>query len=82
MTNTLGYDDIAQAVTGIMTRFGQGLKQPEEHAHLGTIDVMCGFATTLSVAVSLYAKHKHGEITRARTSLCALFRLSSNSIYL
>ena len=71
MTNTLGYDDIAQAITGIMTRFGEGLEQPEEHAHLGTIDVMCGFASTLSVAVSLYAKNKYNEITRPRTSLCA-----------
>jgi len=71
MTNTLGYDDIAQAVTGIMTRFGEGLEQPEEHAHLGTIDVMCGFASTLSVAVALYTKNKHNKIIRARTSLAA-----------
>ncbi len=71
MTNTLGYDDIAQAVTGIMTRFGEGLEQPEEHAHLGTIDVMCGFASTLSVAVALYAKNKNNEIIQPRTSLTA-----------
>jgi crotonobetainyl-CoA:carnitine CoA-transferase CaiB-like acyl-CoA transferase len=71
MTNTLGYDDIAQAVTGIMTRFGEGLEQPEEHAHLGTIDVMCGFASTLSVAVALYTKNKDNEIIQPRTSLTA-----------
>lgn len=72
MTDYLGYDDVAQAVSGIMTRFGGGLDTPEEHAHLGTLDVMCGFAATLSIAAALYYKERTGKSLRARTSLAAM----------
>lgn len=72
MTNTLGYDDVAQAVSGIMTRFGGSYAGPEEHAHLGTLDVMCGFAAGLSIAVSLYHQAKTGKPLRARTSLASM----------
>lgn len=71
-TNYLGYDDLIQACTGIMARFGGGMQTPEEHAHVGTIDVMCGFAAALGVAAALYRKARTGETGRARTSLAAL----------
>lgn len=74
-TDYLGYDDLIQATTGIMLRFGGGMATPEEHAHVGTIDVMCGFAAALGVATALYRKHRHGEAHRARTSLAALGNL-------
>ncbi|UTW47485.1 CoA transferase [Bacterioplanoides sp. SCSIO 12839] len=70
-TNYLGYDDIIQAISGIMTRFG-GADTPEEHAHIGTLDVNCGFAAGLSIGLALYHKLKTGEVTRARTSLSAV----------
>lgn len=74
-TDYLGYDDLIQATTGIMLRFGGGMDTPEEHAHVGTIDVMCGFAAALGVATALYRKHHTGEVYRARTSLAALGNL-------
>ncbi len=74
-TNYIGYDDIIQANSGIMSRFG-GKQTPEEHAHLGTLDVNCGFAGGLGMAVSLYHKLKTGEATRSRTSLSAITNLA------
>jgi crotonobetainyl-CoA:carnitine CoA-transferase CaiB-like acyl-CoA transferase len=74
-TNYIGYDDIVQANSGIMSRFG-GQSTPEEHAHLGTLDVNCGFAAGLGMAVALYHRLKTGEATRARTSLSAVTNLA------
>ncbi|MCX4216465.1 CoA transferase [Pseudomonas sp. MCal1] len=74
-TDYLGYDDLIQATTGIMLRFGGGMETPEEHAHVGTIDVMCGFAAALGVAAALYQKTRTGQVSRARTSLAALGNL-------
>lgn len=72
----LGYDDLVQATTGIMLRFGGAMDTPEEHAHVGTIDVMCGFGGSLGVATALYQKLKTGRIGRPRTSLSALSGLA------
>ncbi|NRA53613.1 MAG: CoA transferase [Gammaproteobacteria bacterium] len=74
-TDYIGYDDIIQANSGIMSRFG-GNQTPEEHAHLGTLDVNCGFAGGLGMALALYHKLKTGEVTRARTSLSAVTNLA------
>lgn len=75
-TNYLGYDDLVQATTGIMLRFGGAMETPEEHAHVGTIDVMCGFGASLGIAVALYQKRRTGRAGRARTSLSALSGLA------
>ena len=74
-TNYIGYDDIIQANSGIMSRFG-GIETPEEHAHLGTLDVNCGFAGGLGMAVALYHRLKTGVASRARTSLSAVTNLA------
>ncbi|WP_439860941.1 CoA transferase [Pseudomonas sp. MBLB4136] len=74
-TNYIGYDDIIQAHSGIMSRFG-GPETPEEHAHLGTLDVNCGFAAGLGMAVSIYHKLKTGQPSRSRTSLSAVTNLA------
>ncbi len=75
-SNYLGYDDLVQATTGIMLRFGGSMETPEEHAHVGTIDVMCGFGGSLGVATALYQKLKTGQVGRPRTSLAALSGLA------
>lgn len=74
-TDYLGYDDLIQATTGIMLRFGGSMQTPEEHAHVGTIDVMCGFAAALGIATALYQKAVTGQVSRARTSLASLGNL-------
>lgn len=74
-TNYIGYDDIIQANSGIMSRFG-GPDTPEEHAHLGTLDVNCGFSAGLGMAISIYHKLKTGQPSRARTSLSAVTNLA------
>ena len=75
-SNYLGYDDLVQATTGIMLRFGGDFDRPEEHAHVGTIDVMCGFAGSFGVATALFQKYRHGVIGRPKTSLAALSALA------
>lgn len=74
-TDYIGYDDIIQANSGIMSRFG-GPQTPEEHAHLGTLDVNCGFAGGLGMALSLYHKKRTGQHSRARTSLSTATNLA------
>ena len=75
-TDYLGYDDLVQSATGIMLRFGGSMDTPKEHAHVGTIDVMCGFGAALGIAAALYQKSRTGVIGRPRTSLSALTGLA------
>lgn len=70
-----GYDDLIQASTGIMARFGGSLETPEEHAHVGTIDVLCGYAGALAAAIGLLHRQRTGKTTVARASLAAAGQL-------
>jgi len=67
----LGYDDLAQAATGVMIRFGGGPETPEEHAHFGTIDVLTGFGACVALGAALIRLDETGEGGVARASLAA-----------
>jgi crotonobetainyl-CoA:carnitine CoA-transferase CaiB-like acyl-CoA transferase len=73
-SNYVGYDDVVQSFSGIMSRFG-GAATPEEHAHLGTLDVNCGFSGGLAQALALFRKRRTGISSRCRTSLSATSNL-------
>ena len=74
-TDYIGYDDIIQANSGIMMRFG-GSETPEEHAHVGTLDVNCGFAAGMGMALSMYHQLVTGQVSRVRTSLSAVTNMA------
>ncbi len=67
----LGYDDLAQAATGIMVRFGGGMATPEEHAHAGTIDVLAGLTACVALGAALVQRKRTGKADIARSSLAA-----------
>ncbi|WP_170406151.1 CoA transferase [Ruegeria arenilitoris] len=67
----LGYDDLAQAATGVMVRFGGGMDTPEEHAHFGTIDVLTGFCACVALGGALLRLRETGKGGIARASLAA-----------
>ncbi|WP_191600051.1 CoA transferase [Marinomonas algicola] len=71
----IGYDDIIQANSGIMMRFG-GRDTPEEHAHVGTLDVNCGFAAGMGMALAMYHHLTTGCVSRVRTSLSAVTNMA------
>jgi crotonobetainyl-CoA:carnitine CoA-transferase CaiB-like acyl-CoA transferase len=72
LADRVGYDDNVQAGIGIMARFGGGLETAEEHAHIGTIDVIAGVAAAATAIHALYARKKRGVAHVARSSLVAV----------
>jgi crotonobetainyl-CoA:carnitine CoA-transferase CaiB-like acyl-CoA transferase len=65
----LGYDDLAQAATGVMVRFGGGPDTPEEHAHFGTIDALTGYAACVALGAALEQRLLTGKGGVARAAL-------------
>jgi crotonobetainyl-CoA:carnitine CoA-transferase CaiB-like acyl-CoA transferase len=70
-SNYPGYDDLIQASTGVMERFGGSLDSVEEHAHFGTIDVLGGLCAALAAALALLRRETTGKGDVARSSLAA-----------
>lgn len=70
LSRYIGYDDCVQAGIGIMHRFGGG--DPEEHAHIGTIDHIAGVAGASSVVAALLERKRHGRVCTARASLVSV----------
>ena len=69
---SVGYDDLTQATTGIMARFGGSLRHAEEHAHSGTVDVVTGFAGVLATCLALLRRERAGVAEVAQTSLATV----------
>ena len=68
--NHIGYDDNVQAAIGIMYRFGgNSFRTVEEHAHIGTIDVIAGVSGACSALLSLIHLYKYKKRYVARASL-------------
>ena len=67
----LGYDDLAQAATGVMVRFGGGPDTPEEHAHFGTIDALTGLCACVALGAALERRRLTGRGGIARAALAA-----------
>ncbi len=72
MSEYLGYDDNVQATQGIMERFGGGLQHVEEHAHIGTIDVIAGVSGAFATVCALLKLLLQKKSSVARTSLSAV----------
>lgn len=70
-SNYPGYDDLVQAATGVMERFGGSLATVEEHAHFGTIDVLGGLSAAFAAGLALLQRERTGTGDVARTSLAA-----------
>ena len=68
-SNRVGYDDLTQAITGVMARFGGALQKPEEHANIGTIDVMGGFLGAFASLLALFKRSRGGGPDLAKTAL-------------
>jgi len=66
-----GYDDLVQASTGVMERFGGSLQSVEEHAHFGTIDVLGGLCAAFAASLALLRRETTGRVDVARSSLAA-----------
>ena len=70
-SNHPGYDDLVQASTGIMERFGGSMETVEEHAHFGTIDVLGGLSAAFAVSLALRRRDQTDRGDVARSSLVA-----------
>jgi crotonobetainyl-CoA:carnitine CoA-transferase CaiB-like acyl-CoA transferase len=76
----IGYDDNLQAASGIQIRFGGSQTTPEEHAHIGTIDVVAGFCSAFSTALALLDQKRQERPILARASLAAAANLLQASV--
>lgn len=76
----VGYDDVVQAAQGMQERFGGGFDTVEEHAHVGTIDVITGWSGVFAVMQALFHARRLKQFPNsdiapklnARTSLAAV----------
>lgn len=75
LASSIGYDDNIQAGIGIMERFGGSLDRVEEHAHIGTIDVIAGVSGAAVAVLTLLKQRVKQVRCVGRTSLASVGQL-------
>ena len=68
-SNHTGYDDVLQAATGVMARYGESVNDPEIHANAATIDYPTGYLAVYGIALALIQRHKTGRTDTVMSSL-------------
>lgn len=65
-----GYDPVAQAATGIMTRYGSR-EQPEHHAIASCVDYLTGFSAAFAAALGIFTRTRsaNGDGMLVKSSL-------------
>ncbi len=70
-SNHTGYDDVLQAATGVMARYGESVDDPEIHANAATIDYPTGYLAVYGIALALLQRRKTGRTDTVMSSLAA-----------
>lgn len=70
-SNHTGYDDVLQAATGVMARYGESVDDPEIHANAATIDYPTGYLAVYGIALALLQRHKTGLTDTVMSSLAS-----------
>jgi crotonobetainyl-CoA:carnitine CoA-transferase CaiB-like acyl-CoA transferase len=70
-----GYDECAQALSGLSVRNGGSLQTAEETASVGCLDNLCGFLGSCAIMLGVLERSRRGASVHVETSLTATSQL-------